>query len=91
MTSAASAWAWKQDVPPRAKYVLVAIADKVDQDGRWYFASAFRLVLVTGLGFSEVREEVAALEAAGRIDTGENQGTTITLLMSQDDIPQQAS
>ena len=59
-------WAYKQDLEPGAKFVLVTIANFADGTGSCY-PDQDRLSAMTGMGLRTIRRHVQALEAAGML------------------------
>jgi hypothetical protein len=57
-------WAWRQDVPPGRKLVLLGLADTADDDGRTW-PSLATVAEKAGLDLRSVRRHVAALEDDG--------------------------
>ena len=67
MSVEAVAWAFAQEVTPAGrKFVLVALANHADAEGRC-FPSQKRLAFMTGQSIRAVRDHLAALEEAGLI------------------------
>ena len=67
MSVEAVAWAFAQEVTPAGrKFVLVALANHADAEGRC-FPSQKRLAFMTGQSVRAVRDHLAALEEAGLI------------------------
>jgi hypothetical protein len=62
----AKLWAYQQDCPTGAKFVLVALTEFADQEFSCYPGQA-RLAAMTGQGERTVRRNLAALEDAGFI------------------------
>lgn len=60
MSNRASAWAWVQDVKSGPKFVLVALADRADEEGEC-FPSVNWLCDKTGFSKSAVKENIARL------------------------------
>lgn len=71
MSVHALAWAFEQEIEPSGrKFVLVALADHADAQGRCY-PSQVRLAFMTGQGVRTVRRHLADLEELGFITRAE--------------------
>src|SRR6516162_9250684 len=67
MTVKAQCWAWRHNLPPMAKFVLVALADQSDDDGivRYKDTSADFFSKKCGVGVRPFWRQIALLEAHG--------------------------
>ena len=61
-------WAWEQeDVPPNAKYVLIALADNADEDGQSWPGRRY-LTRKTGIKKAEtISKHLATLRELGKL------------------------
>lgn len=64
MSIDATRWAWKQDLPPTRKLVLLSLADRADESHRCY-PSIARLASDTGLYRETIMEAIASMEESG--------------------------
>lgn len=71
-------WAWKQEVPPSAKIVLLAIADHADPYGGNAYPSQATLARKTGYNERTVKRLVDSLVAAGALRVSVNGGHSST-------------
>src|SRR5215831_564118 len=67
MTVKAQCWAWRHNLPPMAKFVLVALADQSDDDGtvRYKDTSAEFFSKKCGIGVRTFWRQVSYLEDNG--------------------------
>lgn len=65
MSIAAMAWAWEQDVPSGVKLVLLALADRANEDDGTCWPGLRRVAVKVGLTERVVRGHVAKLEELG--------------------------
>nr|DAL36429.1 MAG TPA_asm: helix-turn-helix domain protein [Caudoviricetes sp.] len=67
MSVRALGWAWKQDLLPREKLILLALADAASDETWRCWPSHRHLAEKTGYSVSTVKRALAELEASGRI------------------------
>jgi DNA-binding transcriptional ArsR family regulator len=60
-------WAWRQEVPSGQKLVLLALADRANEDDGTCWPGLRRVAEKVGLEQRTVRRHVEALEAAGML------------------------
>ncbi len=76
MSISASTWAWRQQVLPTAKLVLLCLADHADDKGRCW-PSLARICDKTGLSKSTVSESLMNLEKQGALSRKRSRGGAI--------------
>lgn len=74
MSLDATRWAWQQAIPPTRKLVLLALADRADEDHKCY-PSIARLVKDTGLHRQTIMEAIKDLEESCLIVAFRKNGT----------------
>lgn len=67
-------WAFKREIPPGPKFVLVALSNYANEDGYCYPSQA-RLASLTGMGERTVRRHLRWLEEQSLIQRFKTHGT----------------